>query len=168
MSRLTSHCPEPTRNPSLGVRMALLSWFNPSVPRSDRKQWQRSWQVLIAWFVLDQYQRYDQLCPVYAESLKPEWIMVFPSPGRWGNSVRVALLSGPWLGTGLAGCTFQKGWQQWVSGGVCNTGSRQGRVSQPVTAWVLQPALWWSRSSGLQHVRFWGDSWYAGKAMRGS
>lgn len=51
---------------------------------------------------------YDQLCPVYAESLKPERTMVFPSPGQWGNSVRLVLLSGPWLGTGLDGCTIQR------------------------------------------------------------
>lgn len=102
--------PEPTTNSTLGVRLALVSCFNPSVLRSDRKQWQCNWQVLIAWFVLDQYQRYEQLRSVYAESLESESIMVFP-PGLWGNSVRVALLGGPWLGAGKVGCTTQKGCQ---------------------------------------------------------
>lgn len=121
--------PEPTRNPTLGARLALLSRFNPSVLRSDGKPWQCSWQALIAWFVLDQYHRYDQLRPVYAESLEPERIMVFLSPGRWGNSVRVALLSGPWPGTGPAGCTIQIGWQRWVWGGA--GGDRYPSLTQP-------------------------------------
>lgn len=42
------------------------------------------------------------------------------------------------------------------------------RVFQPDIDGVLHSVSWWSGSSGLQHVRFWGDSLNGGKMVCGS
>lgn len=140
--------PEPTRNSTLGVRLALLSWFNPSVLRSDRKQWQYNWQVLIAWFVLDQYQRYEQK----ALNQKALWYFLLVAEVILWEQL----------------CSVGHGWVQDVLGapsrrdvssGVRWRPRRVDQVGLGVPAWPSPGAaasLMGRRSSGLQHVSFWG------------